>query len=53
MRRLNVKLLVWLVFGTLVLVVGVHFLHAYQIDRNADTLLKQGELADKADHRND
>src|SRR4051794_4219920 len=45
MKRLNVKLTVWLVAITLILVVGVHFLHAFQIDRNADVLLVQAEEA--------
>ena len=38
MRRLNVKLLVSLVVGLLVLVVGVHVIHGIQIDRNAGVL---------------
>jgi hypothetical protein len=36
MRRLNVKLALWLLGITLVLVVGVHFLHGCQLERNAD-----------------
>ena len=47
MRRLNVKLLVSLVVGLLVLVVGVHVIHGIQIDRNADVLLREAEQAEK------
>lgn len=47
MRRLNVKLTLWLVGITLFSVVGVHFLHGYQIGRNADFLLVQAENARK------
>jgi cellulose synthase operon protein C len=45
MKRLNVKLAVWLVVITLVSVVGVHFLHGYQLGRNAEFLLRQAEKA--------
>lgn len=45
MRRLNVKLTLWLVGITLFSVVGVHFLHAYQLDKNADFLRVQAEQA--------
>ena len=48
MKRLNVKLTLWLVGITLVLVVGVHFLHGYQIERNADFLRVQAEKAREA-----
>ncbi len=47
MRRLNVKLLVSLVVGLLVLVVGVHVIHGIQIDRNAGVLLREAEQAEK------
>ncbi len=45
MRRLNVKLAVWLVGITLVSVVGVHFLHGFQLERNANFLKVQAETA--------
>ena len=45
MKRLNVKLALWLVGITLVLVVGVHLLHGYQLDRNADFLRLQAVSA--------
>jgi tetratricopeptide (TPR) repeat protein len=45
MRRLNVKLALWLVGIMLLLVVGVHFLHGFQLDRNAEFLRKQAEQA--------
>jgi len=48
MRRLNVKLALWLVGITVFSVVGVHFLHGYQLDRNADFLKVQAETALKA-----
>ncbi len=47
MRRLNVKLTLWLVGITLFSVVGVHFLHGYQIDRNAEFLRIQAQAAEK------
>ncbi len=47
MKRLNVKLAVWLVGLTIFSVVGVHFLHGYQVDRNADILKQQAEKASK------
>lgn len=45
MRRLNVKLAVWLVVITVTSAVGVHFLHAYQLDRNANVLKGRAEQA--------
>jgi len=36
MRRLNVKLLIALIVASVLLVVGVIALHAYQVDRNAE-----------------
>ena len=48
MRRLNVKLTLWLVGIALVSVVGVHFLHAYQLERNADFLKVQAEKANNS-----
>jgi len=37
-RRLNIKLLLWLLGGTAVMAVGVNFLHGFQMDRNAEKL---------------
>jgi tetratricopeptide (TPR) repeat protein len=45
MRRLNVKLTLWLIGITVFSVVSVHFLHAYQIDRNAGVLKVLAEQA--------
>ncbi|HTM54370.1 MAG TPA: tetratricopeptide repeat protein [Pirellulales bacterium] len=45
MRRLNVKLSLWLVGITIFSVVGVHFLHGYQLGRNAEFLRVQAEKA--------
>jgi len=45
MKRLNVKLAAWLVGTTLVLVVGVHLLHGFQLDRNAESLKRMAEQA--------
>ena len=47
MKRLNVKLALWLVGITIFSVVGVHFLHGYQIGRNAEYLKLQAERAEK------
>ncbi len=44
-RKLNVRLLA-IVFGTLLIVgVGVHFLHAFQLRQNAYRLLERGDRA--------
>ncbi len=47
MKRLNVKLALWLTGILLVTVVGVHFLHGYQLERNADSLKLLAEAAVK------
>jgi len=47
MSRLNVKLMIGLVGGTILLLAGVHFLHAYQLERNAGALLEQAEEAQR------
>jgi len=47
MRKLNVKLLVGLIVGTGVTLVGVYFLHKYQVRRNASSLFTRGEAAEK------
>ncbi|QDT34657.1 tetratricopeptide repeat protein [Thalassoglobus polymorphus] len=41
----NLKLALSLIAGTLVFGVGIHFLHAYQVDRNADSLLNEAKEA--------
>src|SRR5262249_29890327 len=46
-RTLNVKLLGCLLGALLALGVGTHFLHAYQVKRNAKMLLQQAEAAEK------
>ena len=48
MKRLNIKLLVWLFVTPAILAIGIHFLHAYQIDRNAGSLKAQAEEAARA-----
>lgn len=53
MRRLNVKLALWLVGITIFSVVGVHFLHGYQLDRNANFLKVQAEQAREAGDTNE
>ena len=45
MRRLNIKLTLWLIGIVVISVVGVHFLHGYQLGRNADFLRVQAETA--------
>ena len=45
MRRLNVKLALWLAGITVFSAVGVHLLHGYQLDRNANFLKVQAETA--------
>ena len=51
MRLVNVKLLSWLLSTTLVLIVGVHFLHGYQIKRNAIVVLNQAQTDKRAGNR--
>lgn len=46
-RRLNVKLLLFLFLGAVVLGVGVHFLHGAQLRRSAGTLLAEADTAEK------
>ncbi len=48
MKRLNVKLALWLVGITVFSVVGVHLLHGFQLDRNAKFLKLQAEKAEAA-----
>jgi tetratricopeptide (TPR) repeat protein len=43
MKRLNIKLAVSLVVGLAVLGVGVHFLHAFQVERNAEGVLEEAQ----------
>jgi predicted Zn-dependent protease len=43
MKRLNIKLAVSLAIGILVLGFGVHFLHAFQVDRNSEGVLEQAQ----------
>jgi tetratricopeptide (TPR) repeat protein len=45
MKKLNIPLVVFLLIGTVVTVVGVHFLHSYQLSRSADRLLARAEKA--------
>lgn len=45
MKRLNIKLTLWLIGIVVISVAGVHFLHGYQLDRNADFLRIQAENA--------
>ena len=44
-RKLNVKLVASVVGGLLVFSVGVHFLHGYQVERNAYRLLERADQA--------
>jgi tetratricopeptide (TPR) repeat protein len=48
MKHLNLRLLVWLITVPAVLGIGIHFLHAYQIERNAGSLRARAEEAQKA-----
>src|SRR2546421_6354552 len=41
MRRLNVPLVMGLLACTLVLMIGVHLLHAFQVERNSKITLEQ------------
>ena len=43
--KLNIKLLVVLIVGFLITVIGTHFLHEYQVSRNAENLLTRYEAA--------
>ena len=46
MKRLNIPLLAVLTIGSLVLVVGTHILHVYQVGRNADNLKERAKKAE-------
>src|SRR6266542_3261211 len=46
MRRLNVKLLAGLVVGTAAVGAAVHFLHGFQMGRNAQAFLKNAGQAE-------
>ena len=46
MKKLNIPFLLFLVFGSMVLVVGTHFLHGYQMSRNAEGLRTRAEKAE-------
>src|ERR1019366_3777153 len=52
-RKFNVKLVASVLAGLLITSVGVHFLHGYQLQRNAYRLLEQGDraVADKEDEK--
>ena len=50
MKKLNIPFLLFLVIGFMVLVVGTHFLHGYQLARNAANLR---ERADRAGEKGD
>jgi cellulose synthase operon protein C len=45
-RRLNVRLLIWVVVPTLLIGIGVSQLHTIQIKRNANVLLKRAHQAE-------
>lgn len=44
-RKLNVKLLLILLVGTVATVVTIHLVHEYQVGRNAKGLLKRAQQA--------
>ncbi|MCI0743396.1 MAG: tetratricopeptide repeat protein [Gemmataceae bacterium] len=46
-KRLNLKLVAWLLGTLLIVGVGTHFLHAYQVERNAATLRYLAEEAER------
>ena len=46
-RSINVAAVLILLVGSVLLGVGTHFLHAYQVKRNAHTLLDQADVAER------
>jgi len=52
-RKFNVKFFATFVLVTACLVAGVHFLHAYQVKRNAASLLEQASQAEEQDRLSD
>jgi tetratricopeptide (TPR) repeat protein len=52
-RKFNVKFFAAFVLVTACLMAGVHFLHAYQIKRNAASLLEQASQAEEQDRLSD
>mgnify|MGYP002784730987 CR=1 FL=1 len=47
-RKLNIKLLLGLLGGFAIVGIAVHFLHAYQLEKNAYRLLERADTAAKA-----
>jgi tetratricopeptide (TPR) repeat protein len=47
MRKLNVKLLVGLVVGSVVFLGGIYFLHRWQVSRNANSLFTRAQKAEE------
>ena len=45
MKKLNIPLILFLAIGSLVTVVGIWFLHGYQVSRSAERLLARAEAA--------
>lgn len=45
MKKLNLPLLLTLIIGSMVAVVGIHFLHRYQVSRSVENLLKRADAA--------
>ena len=46
-RQINFKFLAWLLVGTIVFGTGTHFLHAFQMKRNAHVLLEEAKRAEE------
>ncbi len=44
-KKLNLPLLLLLVFGSLGLLIGIHFLRQYQVNRIAANLVKRADQA--------
>src|SRR5262245_36274485 len=44
--KLNLKLITWLLTVALILGIGIHYVHAYQVKRQAGALLRRAERAE-------
>lgn len=53
MKRLNIKLVAFLISTAVVFVIGVYFLHGFQVERKSDIFKRQAEAAEAKGDRSD
>src|SRR5438045_9787909 len=52
-RTVNLRFFAYLLLAAVAMATGVHFLHAFQVSRNARALLDQANVAKEEDSRED